>query len=277
MNMVSSETWFVRIHDDLLSAEDLLPVAEHAKIAREASYTWIKLEATASSNAMRLPQQPSLANLSATLPGDRWLLQDAGLVRPGHQVPDRDKPVLKWKAVKDFLNLQLPRFQVAARPTPQHQIPLKLVRGGKAVACEGLLTTIKSLAKWIEYAPESRLKELSWVVQRLEDEASHNVDKIKASDKIHCILLGARLPLLEGIPLVANGQVLTPAGFRWEPDVSVADLRQVFKLDQSQWLIWLSSHSYSTIADDMFATMTRASVRHMLASQTSSRSTTNLT
>lgn len=248
----SGEIWIVRCRHEALSSDDLAKIADLAKVARTPQWTWIKLECTdISDNREHAAMQ--FAKLAASLPGDRWRLEGNDWLRPGMRVPDLELPDLAWQAAGDVIRFTLPRIEVAARVSQDERISLRLVRGGNVAICEGLLTNVSALARWVQSAPESRLRSLRWV--------------ITSSTPTKCLILGKQLPPVAGVPLVNQQQILIPAGFTWTPNVSASDVRKLFGLSATQWLLWESDQTSSTIEDDVYATMNRASVRELIAIQ----------
>lgn len=248
----NGEIWIVRCRHEVLSSDDLARVADRAKLARTEAWTWIKLECAEVADTQE-KAAIQIAKLAASLPGDRWRLHGNDWLRPGMRVPDLELPDLAWQSIRDVIRFRLPRIEVAARVPQDQKISLRLVRGGSVTSCEGLLTNVSDLARWIRSAPESRLRSLRWV--------------IASSTSTKCLILGKQLPPVAGVPLVNQHQVLIPAGVCWQPNVSASDVRQVFKLKPSQWLLWENDQTSSTIEDDSFATMNRASVREWIATQ----------
>ncbi|HBJ34577.1 MAG TPA: hypothetical protein DDZ51_07400 [Planctomycetaceae bacterium] len=248
----NAEAWIVRCRPERLSSEDLARIADHAKVARSEPWVWIQLQCNENADT-RDNVLTQTAKLAASLPGDRWRLLGKDLVRPGMRVPDQELPDLPWQAVEAVVRFELPRIEVAARVPQEQRISLRLIRGGNVSPCEGLLTNGSALARWIQSAPESRLRALRWV--------------IASSSPNRCVILGKQLPPVTGVPLVNRQQILLPAGFCWEPNVAAPDVRQVFNLSANQWMLWENDQTSSTIQDDSFAVMNRASVRQWIAMQ----------
>ena len=248
----SGEVWIVRCRHEVLSPDDLAKIADLAKVARTQQWTWIKLERRDLAND-REHAAMQIAKLAASLPGDRWRLVGSDWLRPGMRVPDLELPNLAWQSLRDVIRFQLPRIEVAARVSQDERISLRLVRGGSITHCEGLLTNVSVLARWVQSAPESRLRSLRWV--------------ITSSTPTKCLVLGKELPPVAGLPLVNRKQILIPAGFTWTPNVSASDVRNLFGLSATQWLLWESDQTSSTVEDDAYATMNRASVRELISMQ----------
>lgn len=238
MNQKSSDTWYVRIHDDVLAVDDLLRLTTHGKVqvARETPWTWVMLTENAE----------YAGKLAATLPGDRWRAVETQLFRPGLQVPEMDVPRFSWSNIRDFVRLQLPRLKVAARYPADAKISLQLVRGGKQKDCQGLLVDLANLQNWMEVAPETRLKGLRWVI---------------SADRSRCLIIGQQLPPVQGLPMIVNQNVVIPAGFQWRPEITVETLRDVFELSPDQWLLWEATNKFCIIEDELLLNLTRASFR----------------
>lgn len=244
------EAWIIRCHHHQLTADDFARIADRAMIARTELWTWIRLTCNRDGSAYE-DDLTYIRQLTATLPGTRWRVIGNRLVQPGKRVPDLDLPELSWQSVQDVVSFRLPPIQVAARIANDQKLSLQLIRGGMVTACKALLTDVQALACWIQTAPETRIRTLRWVCT--------------SKPQSRCIILGEKLPPVDGIPFIAQQRILIPAGYCWQPAVSVADVRQVFNLSANQWLLWESDQSHSTIDDDAFATLSRASVRELLA------------
>lgn len=255
MKNTGNQTWVVRIESAMISASDLIRIAETGLIAEDGASIWIKLEGEAT----------LVESLSAKLPGQRWQLLSGMLHPPQKRVPTDFLPELQWRSVREAVDLQIPRPGVAARFSPNQRRNIQLIRGGRERSCGALITSIERLIEWVEAVPDARLKSLTWVVEHHLSAESETA----GSSTARCIIVGERLPPVAGTLMVVEQKILIPAGFRWEPPISTAQIRYLTGTQLKQWLVWESTETYSHIHDEDFAAMSRAGLRSLRNQQPS--------
>ena len=250
MNATASETWVVRIPMDELSPTTITVVGDWGDVAFDEQFVWFRLHGPIA----------NLQTVMAAMPGSRWNLRDGRLFRLHCRVPDGRLPQLDWRPVDQWVQVELPSINVAAKFPQASRRPLRLIRGGYETPSTAMLTSIANLARWAEGAPDERLRSLRWVVRKQSPTVSRAVVHADP-EAVECLILGSPLPPLEGRFFVTRDRILVPAGHQWLPEASTADVRQVFGLNATDWLIWESTDQYSVIDNALLATVTRGSIR----------------
>lgn len=251
MKTFQRHTWVVRIDSSAVSAAALVPLAEIGFIAQDSSATWIRLEGEAE----------LVETLSARLPGVRWQAIDGQLFRPGKVVPTEQMPELQWQPIREAVHLRVPRPAVAAKIPKDKRRTVQLVRGGTERLCGAILTTVERIVPWMESVADAGLRGLSWVVENdLQD-----FDDASGKTLSRCLIVGPHLPPVGGTLLVSDRQILIPAGFRWEPRISAEQIRHLFQVRSSQWLLWESNEVFTVIEGQDFCAFNRANVRSLLS------------
>lgn len=173
---------------------------------------------------------PLIAGLPAlsvyTLDGD-------GLLFPaGKPTPVAKLPVLDWQPIKLFLPVTMP---VSAMPASiPRQLELRLGRSAVEHEPFALLCTLPDWKAYADKAPETRLRPLRFAV----------------SAEGQVLVFGQPLPNVAGRHYWAQGQLLLPAGFDFDPPtlaellpekLGVSDAFILFSADAIWELISLSS------------------------------------
>jgi len=209
------------------------------EIAEHDGEVWLKATVNAPDDMNRLRRFP------ATL----YQLTGDTLTRCGHRVPERSAEAvasMTWYRLDEIVEVELPVPHVARPIDPNSRVRLELVRGGEMVRPHGLLARLDVLRTWCETTPHSALRALRWAFD---------------NDNRRCLILGDRLPPIEGTYLVADHRVLVPGGWTWSPRASGATVGTLFDVPPDHWLIWESDTVFSLVPDEALSVMTRASVR----------------
>jgi hypothetical protein len=122
-------------------------------------------------------------------------------------------------------------------------LTLRLVRDDRPRAASALCCTLAELAGWAEQATSKQLAALTAICAG------------------ECVLLrGERLPPLAAAERYWGRTVLTPLGFRPEPELSEGALREALPLRDEE-IALLGENGFEAIDARLFQPLTRAAVR----------------
>lgn len=122
-------------------------------------------------------------------------------------------------------------------------VVLRLVRGGEPKATTALMCPLAALAAWADRATTAELATVR--AARSDDRA---------------VLLGAKLPALAGATRFWGTDLLVPVGFRPDPDLPPAALRDAIGVTTAE-LVLLTDDGADVIPRAAFEPITRAGVR----------------
>jgi hypothetical protein len=163
--------------------------------------------------------------------------------RFGHSVPTNDTPP-SGEGASVAAVLAPERFEPLP-PNPQTWSPVALtvVHGGELKPTTALTCTISELAKWADSATTAELA------------------AVRAARSGECaVLLGKQLPAIPTATRYWGKEVLVPLGFRAEPDLPEATLREAVGVSKDELLL-LNKTGAVVIPLSVFESLTRASVR----------------
>jgi len=179
------------------------------------------------------------------LPGaDRYTLADDGrLLRVGMLVPHGRPPAGPWRPIVQWLGVELPTTD--SPPPPPPPAPLALVRSTVERAPTWLLTDLETWTAYAATAPQVRLA--CWSV------AADPAGRVEVR--------GTPLPPLPGARFVETDGIAVPLGYAWSPGVPAALLRQAFRLEHGDALLWTADGTRRRIAAGDWVRATRSAVR----------------
>lgn len=122
-------------------------------------------------------------------------------------------------------------------------VVLRLVRGGDATPATALACSLDSLAAWADRATTAEFDGLR--AARTDDRA---------------VLLGSKLPAVGGAARFWGADVLVPVGFRPDPDLPPAALRDAIGVTGDE-LVLLTDGGADVVPRSAFEPLTRAGVR----------------
>jgi hypothetical protein len=167
--------------------------------------------------------------------GPRWH-------RPGEHLPAFEVP--SADEARPLLHLLTPAPVNAESGVPFFRpVMLRLVRDDRPRSASALSCTLATLAEWAEQATSKQLAMLT---------------AVRGGERV--LLRGERLP-----PLVASERywgrtVLTPLGFRPEPELSEEALREALALGEEE-IALLGDKGFESVEARLFQPLTRAGVR----------------
>jgi hypothetical protein len=179
------------------------------------------------------------------LPGaDRFTLTDDGrLLAVGMLVPRGKPPAGPWLPIAQWLRVELPTTDSA--PPPPSPAALSLVRSTTPRNAAWLLTDFETWARYAASAPQVRLSCWSFAV----DSAGR------------ALVRGTPLPPLAGTQLAETDGIAVPLGYTWSPGVATGVLRQVFRLEAGDALLWTADGVRRRIAAADWVRAIRSAVR----------------
>lgn len=239
---MKSEYRFFRIPVD--TAESLIGslIEFPFSIARGTEHYWL-----------RYPADNELCrNAAISIPAEHFILQGENfLIRNGAEIASEQLPQLTWSALKDFVQLRLPRAILAGRIHAKQIANWELKRGGKEQLADAALYDAESLSQWIKSAAGSRLSTLRFCTAR---HAGHVNSPL-------IFVIGKPLPPISCQFLCKQGRVFIPLGYHWEPQLDSSLVEQSFGLQQNQWLLWTIDFGCSLLVENQFTPLSRASLR----------------
>ena len=171
--------------------------------------------------------------------------------RPGHHLPELSFPdVLRIEGIPLARAILPARValgaSVRASPRPAR---LRLVRDPIARPACALRCTLEALTNWSDSVPSSRLSSI-----------------LGATDGAHALMMGARLPEVAEAERYWGDDVLTPLGFRTDPELPESALKRALGIGLSEVLL-LGHAGYESIPKDVFRPLQRSGLRLALGAR----------
>jgi len=136
------------------------------------------------------------------------VLTDEQLARVGRIVPSNRLPPGNWIPLSDWLKIELPPIRFAGDIV--QQLPIRLVRSAKNQQANLMMCDFDAWSDYALTAAQVRLRPL----------------RFACSAKGRALIHGEPLPPIRGILWYEADGVAIPCGYRWEPNVDVAVLKQ---------------------------------------------------
>jgi hypothetical protein len=182
-----------------------------------------------------------LRKLPAEFRGE-WLPD--GRLRPlESRIPSLTLPALRWEPIRSWLAVGLPA--VAWPGEPGGPVPLWIVHSAEEEPANVLRTDFESWHEFAQDAAEVRLQRLTFAV----------------SAERRVLVRGTPLPPLPGERFVERAGIAVPAGFGWQPAVSVDVIRQVLGLPEGGFVLWEHDNTVARLHPEQFVAATRRAVR----------------
>jgi hypothetical protein len=227
--------WAARLALSQAEAAARLRLVSGLRVLATPPWLWLRGEAFDESLDLQLRSTPGV---------ERFVLGDDDLLTPvGCLVPVDRLPQGTWTLLSQWLTVELPVSRLAGRS--EAQVTLGIVRSTE-VREPGLLLT--TWDEWHAYgitAPQSRLDRWMFAV----------------SDDRRAIVRGAPPPPLPGVSYVELEGIAVPCGWRWDPPVDAATVRQALGLDANSLAVFQVDGSWERIAAADFVRATRSALR----------------
>jgi hypothetical protein len=178
-----------------------------------------------------------------------FIPQNGAWRRVNHRLPTAEAPPSGEGRTLDSLLLPA---TFHALPAPSHStspsalrepIAIRIVAGGLPQAATALACRLADLAAWVESATTHELQ---------------SVRAARSGDRV--ILLGRTLPIVPGSARYWGESLLTPLGFRAEPDLPTSVIREAVGAAADE-LALLNADGASCIPKAAFEPLSRASLR----------------
>jgi hypothetical protein len=178
------------------------------------------------------------------VPGaELYACRDGLWYRPGRRLPSFDVPALTGALPLHRVLTPAPFIPERPAAAPLRPEPLRLVRDDRPRPATALVCDAVALAGWADSAPNAALAALRgarW--GRL------------------VLVLGRRLPSPAGAERFWGHRVLTPLGFRSEPDWAESALCQAMRLEPEE-IVWLREGRVVVVPGEALRPLSRASLR----------------
>ena len=220
---------------------------EGVRVAKVEEQIWITGQAA--SEAEKIEIDACLRQISGAVRFER--LPDDQLIELGNALPSTRLPKLAemdWSLLADWITFKLPLASLVGSISDSAAI--EIVRRSSPHANQSkepslLICRIEAFVAWADQASEHRIRRLSFACN-----PSGNV-----------IVRGTPLPSIRGTTFVEHDQIAIEAGHSWSPAVSLDTLKQILKVDGSQFLLCQFEKSIQAIQQDDFVAATRAGIR----------------
>lgn len=167
--------------------------------------------------------------------GGRWY-------RPGQHLPAFEVP--NDEGARPLLHILTPAPVHVESGIPSiSPLALRLVREDRFRPASAMCCSLADLADWAEQAPAKKLAMLT---------------ALRAGERV--LLRGERLPALLSAERYWGRSILTPLGFRPEPEASEGVLREALRL-QNEEIALLGENGFEVIDAQRLHPLTRAGVR----------------
>ena len=192
--------WAIVVAKEDVTALAPLRLFSGIEIAEAETTAWVRSRDVEENLLRLLPTIPAVARYE-------WRT-DNRLRAMGSRIPAETFPILKWQSLNSWLR---PDFPPAASPAQQpDRAPLRLVRTTEERDSNLLLTDLKT---WLEFAASAAEIRLAILEFAMNEEAK-------------VLVRGAPLPPLPGSRFVEQDGIAVPAGFTWNPAVSVQVMKR---------------------------------------------------
>jgi hypothetical protein len=227
-----------------------LAIRVRVRPADDHDHAWVHWDAGNTAVLHRLLPVPGVELYARR--GTQWFRPGAHL--PSFAVPEADDsdgqsiPLARAVTPRPIEAIEPGGVGAGGGSGPPQPVRLGLTRATTPRDARALRCTLGDLERWAEHVPSAWLAalEAAWMSEG-------------DGDGVAVFLLGQRLPSLPGERFWGKG-LLSPLGFRPEPDLPEAALRRALGVN-SRDIVVLEADAYEVIARDSFQTLTRAGVR----------------
>ena len=182
-----------------------------------------------------------LRKLPAEFRGER--LPDGRLRPLESRIPSLVLPALRWEPLRNWLAVELPAANWPGEPGSP--VPLRIVHSAEEEPANVLRTDFESWNEFAQAAAEVRLQRLTFAV----------------STERQVLVRGTPLPPLAGERFVERAGIAVPAGFGWQPAVSVEVVRRVLGMAEGGFVLWERDNTLTRLHPEQFVAATRRAVR----------------
>lgn len=169
-------------------------------------------------------------------------LDDGQLVPLDETVPCGHAPRTSWSSLRNWLELSLCERRFAA--PNNSRIALSLTRSSVPKEPSLMRVSLEHFSNYALTAPRIRLEQLQF-----------------AASARRAVVLGKPLPPLRGEYFYLSNGVAAPVGYRWEPALDAAVLRDFFQLEEGDIAMLLPEDGCTVIKNSQIIGATRSAVR----------------
>jgi hypothetical protein len=204
------------------------------EVGEGSSEIWLRGKPVADTLQSKLAGLPALERFE-WLPSNR-------LRRVDQRVPSRALPQLPWQPIATWSEVRLPLAAFPADLPPK--IDARLVRSSDEKQPQLVLASIDGFNRFCATAAAIRLKPL----------------RFAANATGEVLILGQPIPPLAGRRFVLRGRIAVPAGFAWQPAVSVQILERSWSVAGDAMIVWHEDGTTTRVHSEQFIPVTRSAV-----------------
>ena len=208
---------------------------KNLQFGTEAELIWIK----------GFDQEQIASKEIKTLPSKKLYYAKNGKLFPLNSLlPDGTIPAILWTPIARGLPITLPQLNHNYFGL-QDKIKIKLITSDLEQESLALKVDLNLLEKYIENAPNIRLKHLNWVVIANKE----------------ALVIGAPLLPITGQAYWKNQDFFIPLGLNLDYSLIVNELNQIINPKQKHFVLWDKTSKYSLIKKESFVPLTIGSFR----------------
>ena len=230
-----TSAWAIQLPREDAGALAALRLTPGIEVAETSAHVWARGRAADETLARALKALPALERFE-------WLPPDR--LRPlESRIAAASFPALLWGPIAKWSRLQPSPAALTADPPSRTR--LQLVRTSRELPANLLLTDFAAWSQFVLGAGAARLAPLRFA--------------LNADGRV--LVAGEPLPPLRGRRFVEQEQIATPAGFTWQPAVSVEVVKRLFNVGGDALVVWESDDSLLRLHSEQWVPATRAGVR----------------
>ena len=220
--------------------EDLANIRhwDNLKIGYLGDDIWIKNFDYVQINALEIKSLPA-----KTI----YFAREGKLFLQNSPLPSRNIPSAMWTNIDRALPIKIPTFNHNYFGIKE-KISLNLVPSDVEKQAVGMMTSVQNVQKYLETAPEIRLKNLKWTIIN--------------SNKI--FLLGHPILPILGEVFWRHNDFLIPAGYDFDLKILMDELAVAINPQAQYWLIWREDSTYFKVKKTELAALSLGSFRRTL-------------
>ncbi len=207
----------------------------HLKIAFENELIWVRGFSASEINSSKVLSLPFVKRLYS---------KDGHLVAYGQKLPLRPEPNQLWTPIQRGLRIELPKQNFNFFGIDQ-QLNVRLIESEKERSVQACLVPLTTLGKYIQDAPDIRLKNLYWTV----------------FEETQALIIGTPILPLLGNDFYVRECFLIPLGYQLEFESLTHHFAKALNEDGRHYVILNLVNAPTKISKNDFVSLSRGSFR----------------